>query len=131
MVSRTELQELLMDLQHDLGKYVAMPLTFLPAGAGPRDVKQALHKALMETRPGKGRPEGARALWERFRQEAGEDVLVVPGYRAMEQTVERALCWESVAASPDAAVDRAAVEADLGAVTPAIRTVIQALERVG
>ena len=131
MANKTELQELLLDLQHDLGKYLSMPLTFLPAGAPPNAVHQALHKALLETRPGKGRPEGARVLWERFCQEAGEAVLIIPGYRAMEETVERALGWEAVASQPGATVNRAAAEADLAAVTPAIRNLIQALEHAG
>lgn len=124
--SNTPLPDLLLDLAHDLGKYLRMPLAFLPRDAPPHEVHAAVRKALLETRPG---PKPARTVWESFLAEAGP-LPRNAAMTAMTRAVERALRWETQAKAPAATLDRDAVEADFNAVGKAIRTALAATEGV-
>ncbi|MFZ4580802.1 MAG: hypothetical protein ACOYOB_20665, partial [Myxococcota bacterium] len=86
-----ELAEHLLDLQHDLGKYLRLPLDLLPATATPDQVRQAVWTALHATRRGAGRAVGARALWQAFLDAASDDWRDLSGAEALQQAVERAL----------------------------------------
>lgn len=124
MPTSTALADLLMDLAHDLGKYIRMPLAFLPRDAPAHEVHAALRKALLETRPG---PRSARQVWAGFLAEAG--VLPdTPAFHAMRDAVEHALRWEAVARAANTELDRTEVEADLNAVHKAVRNALAALE---
>jgi hypothetical protein len=123
---REELEDLLLDLQHDLGKYIRLPLSFLPAEAATDEVRAALCTALVETRRSPRGVRSARAIWDAFAGEAREHLTSSPAYAALVQTVERALAWERALGGDDD-IDRPRLERELGAVTPAIRAVIEEL----
>ncbi len=127
--SHDQLCDLLLDLQHDLGKYLRQPLAYLPAGAAPSDVRAAVHRALRETRRGPGGVRAAREIWAAFTGSCAADLRDLAGWTPLVQAVDRALAWEE-AAGAAAQLDRAAVSADLGAVEPAIRALLDELRGV-
>lgn len=121
------LQELLADLQHDLGKYLRMPLSFLPPDAPYEDVHKALRKALLCTRETPNGVRSARGIWTAFCADARPALEDQPLFVELERAVARALLWEDAAQAPPAPLPRPALEADLQAVTPAIRALLNAL----
>ena len=124
--TRAELIDLLLELQHDLGKYLVMPLLFLPKEAGPEAIREALHKALFATREGPRGKRTARAIWEAFLDEGGAALRLARGLPQLSATVERALGWASHVDDPK--LDRGQLEIELGAVAPAVRALIRELE---
>lgn len=105
----------LADLQHDLGKYLRMPLGFLPRDASNDQVRAAMRKALLETRPARS----ARSLWEAYLHACDDRVRGCAGFEVLQAAVDDALAWEE--RLDDDAIDRAAVERDFAAVQDAIR----------
>lgn len=122
-----ELLDILVELQHDLGKYLRVPLGFLPAGASDAEVRGALRRALLQTRTSGGHTVSARQLWERACEEGGTTLARAPGFAAVEQAVERALAWEA-ALQQEAPVDRQQAQADLSGVAEAIRNLVTDLQ---
>ena len=124
--------ELLLDLKHDLGKYLLLPLALLPKGADDAAVRDALERALLRTRTrqveGKEQAQGAREIWQRFAAELSGSGLPPAALAELERTLERALQWEH-ALHAQAALERAAVERDLGAVQAAIARLIDEARR--
>ena len=55
------------DAKHDLGKYVAFQLRWLPPQAGAAELLEALRADVLETRRGPGGAESAPAIWARLR----------------------------------------------------------------
>jgi 4-alpha-glucanotransferase len=115
----------LCDLQHDLGKYILLPLSFLPADAPAVEIRAALRRALSETRSNRDRVVPARELWREFQAAVGDSLEHLSTYAALRRAVERALAWEEMTGE----LDRAAVTADLAAVRPAVRAVIDEVKR--
>lgn len=128
------LADALADLAHDLGKAVRRPLAWLPADASDADVRQAAEEALLATRRKGSERISAQALWDAFLAEVEPPQVgtggpaVGPAWAAMVAAVERALAW-AARLDPPEPLDRAALEADLAAVTPAIRALIEEVER--
>ncbi len=118
--------DLVADLQHDLGKYLRMPLSFLPRDAAPGEVRDALGRALRATMRGPAGPRGARDLWGDFLAEAPAALQTTPDFATLTRVVEQALSWEAQLEG-DAPLDRTAIETDLGAVGPAIRELLTTL----
>ncbi len=121
---KEELLEALFDLAHDLGKYLRLPLAWLPAEATEAEVRVALERALLRTREGAAGVVSARALWDRFREETGGGAEGLDSFPALAAAVAQALSWEDRLAGP---IDRAAALHDLSAVGDAIRTAIEEL----
>jgi hypothetical protein len=115
--------ELLLDLKHDLGKYLLLPIALLPRDADAGALHAALERALRSTRSAGGVTRSAREVWHGFRAELG--AALPPGQRldALHAAVERALDWER-ALTAQAALDRAALERDFTAVQTAIAALI-------
>ncbi len=111
-----DLLDALSDLQHDLGKYIAMPVTMLPASASDADLREALRSALLETRRSPAGIRSARSLWDAFLAEVGDALTETPGWRPLNAAVDRALAWEARLAG-NAPLDRGAVTDDLRAVS--------------
>ncbi|MFH1808125.1 MAG: hypothetical protein ABIJ09_05235 [Pseudomonadota bacterium] len=126
-MTRTELEDLLLDLKHDLGKHLAMPVTFLPADASAELAHQALRRALLQTRSGPSGVQSARALWQAFVDEAAGQLEHLPAHPDLCRTVARALAWEHVARAEAADFDRARALGDLRAVSTAIQAVLEEL----
>ncbi|MCA9539880.1 MAG: hypothetical protein KC620_13375 [Myxococcales bacterium] len=113
-----DLQDALDDLQHDLGKYIRLPLTMLPADADADAVRAAATTALLRTRRGADGPVSAEQLWLRFCDEADGALDALQGWARLTAAVDRALAWR---AALDGRLDRAVLTADLSAVGDAIR----------
>lgn len=126
--ARALLVDALLDLQHDLGKYIRMPIAFLPREADNSALRKALTKALRQTRSGPGGVHSARSLWHDFEREVGEALAGQPGYLQLVEVVQTALAWEAVLDDGAAVLDRPRIEAELGAVVTAIRELIGAVE---
>lgn len=128
MITADDTVDLLADLAHDLGKYLRLPLAWLPAEADEAAVREAAREALLETRRRGGEVTPASALWASFLGEVGENLNHFNGWPALVATVERALSWADRLEGP---LDRAALTADLAAVAPAIRALLDAVDRHG
>lgn len=128
---KEELLDLLLDLQHDLGKYIRLPLAFLPKEADQESLRLALNKALLQTRSGPTGVVTAEQLWQAFLEAVGEDVAFAKelqqrlSFRQLKQSVAQALIWQQSLTEPAAELKRSTIEKDLGRVTQAIRSVIQ------
>ncbi|MBI5495215.1 MAG: hypothetical protein HY904_09300 [Deltaproteobacteria bacterium] len=121
-------RELLADLAHDLGKYLRMPVAFLPAAASDDEVRDAARRALLETRVTPTGTRGARALWEAFLAEGGDALRGREGFDELERAVARALAWETRVRDGGSALERPALVADFSAVSAAIRALSQRLD---
>lgn len=119
--------ERLFDLRHDLGKYLRLPLTMLPASATPAEVRAALEVALRRTRSVGGRARSAREIWQAFERELAPELGERPAFEAVTRAVEQALSWEPALDAADAPLDRAHIERDLRAVGDAIDALIDEL----
>ena len=117
----------LMDLSHDLGKYLRLPLAMLPEDASPAEICVALETALLRTRVGPQGVRAAREIWLEIRAELAEPLAGNTGFEALESAVERALAWER--ALGGGGIDRAALSADFEDVTLCIRALIEEVSR--
>ncbi|MCA9543286.1 MAG: hypothetical protein KC613_02820 [Myxococcales bacterium] len=121
-MERDELMDVLLDLKHDLGKHLPRPVRWLPPDASADDLRAALRQALERTHGGRS----AAALWADAEGELAS-VAQRPAFQALALAVQRALAWGARLDDPDAALDRAAVEADLLAVGPAVAALMDAV----
>lgn len=119
-VDRMDLEDALAELAHDLGKYVRLPLAWLPADASDAEVRAAAERALFETRRAGDQVTAAATLWADFRAEVGDALAAFASWPALCHAVEVALGWS---ARLDG-LDRAQITADLSAVAPAIRRLL-------
>lgn len=123
-MERMDLEDALAELAHDLGKYLRLPLAWLPADASDDDVRTAARQALLATRRAGDETIPAADIWAAFTQEVGDSLTRYPGWTTLTQRVERAFAWTGRLDGP---LDRAAVTADMSAVSPAIRSLLQSL----
>ena len=121
-LSSGERVDVLLDLQHDLGKYLRLPLAMLPADADDDALREAARVALLRTRRGPDETVPAATLWAHFIAEAG-DPAGTPAGDALIEAVERALAWAPRLEQP-APLDKGALLRDLSAVTAAIRALL-------
>lgn len=124
-----ELIELLLELQHDLGKYIRLPLAMLPANASNAEVREALEMGLIYTRQGPGGTRSAETIWRDFLDEAQERLRGFQAFPALCDTVEHALAWRSSLTPTAPPIERDALDSDLQRVSEAIRNVIVEIER--
>lgn len=119
-MDRDDLLDVLADLTHDLGKHLPRPVRWLPPEADEAAVRAALTAALAAPAGG----ESAAALWAEG-VEALAPLAHTPAVQALHAVMARALGWQ---ARLDGPLDRAAIEADLLAVAPALRAVMDGIE---
>lgn len=122
-MSDPDLEDALSDLAHDLGKGIHRPLAWLPAEADAGAVRAAVEEALFATRRRGDERTSAATLWGAFLAEVGPRTGAA--WAAMVAAVDRALAWGAWTGP----LDRAQVQADFAAVTPAIRAVLEEIER--
>jgi len=120
--------DLLLDLKHDLGKYLLLPIGLLPKDAGEPELRDALRRALLQTRVSRGQSQSARELWQAFAAELGSELAGSAALAQLRAAVERALAWER-ALAPEVALERALLERDLQAVQAAIAALIAEVRR--
>lgn len=126
--SRDDLLDALLELQHDLGKYLSLPLAWLPPDAGPDEVREAALKALKKTRTSPTGSRSARDLWQAFLDEAEGGLKEAGKWPPLKTAVARALAWTETIEMADAPPDRAMITEDFRRVTNAIRDLIKELE---
>lgn len=119
----------LLDLKHDLGKYLRLPLTALPPEASDTDLREAVRTALFKTRRGPAGTRAARDLWCAFRDDVGAELTSRPAWTDLREAVEHALAWEAALEGNGRRVVRAEVERDFAAVTAAIQRLITDLRQ--
>jgi hypothetical protein len=120
--SPDDLLDALLDLQHDLGKYLRLPLAWLPPDAHESEVMAATVKALTCTREGPGGVRPASTIWADFRTEVGDALTAFRGWAVLTAAVARALAWRDNLSSP---LPRERVLADFTAVGVAISALIE------
>jgi len=121
---REELLDMLYDLQHDLGKYLRLPLAMLPARASDEEVRQAVRAALQETRKSPSGIRAAQDIWDDFLMEEKGLLAPFPARARLVNAVDRALGWTSRLDAP-AALDRALVRRDFESVSRAAADLIE------
>lgn len=124
-LSRDDVLDALLDLKHDLGKYVRLPVAMLPDHASDAELLEALETSLLRTRSGPGGVRSAEDLWSEFADEVGDALDGYESARGLREAVGRALAWRDALGQAGRVVDRLAVEADLGAVGEAIQRLIE------
>jgi hypothetical protein len=125
---QTEIVDAMLDVKHDLGKYIRMPIAMLPADAPDALVRAALLQALQRTRSGPRGVRSARFIWDAFCAEAAEVLKEEPAFAALTEAVARALAWEDRAAAAEP-IDRSSVEADFAAVGARIQELLDEVSR--
>lgn len=128
MNAQTVVVDRLHDLQHDLAKYIRMPLTFLPSHSTAYDLRDALHRALRETYRRGDRVIRADELWGECVEWLPAPVKQLESFRRLEHTVKRALAWERAIDDPAAALERSVLLADFSAIGAAIDLLIMDVE---
>ena len=88
---KDELIEILIDLKHDLGKYLFLHLSHLTVDSPADMVKDALKAALFETRKVGGRIQTALEIWDRYRDEIDALGYAFSGYGLLQEAVREAL----------------------------------------
>jgi hypothetical protein len=130
--------ELLLDLKHDLGKYLLLPLALLPKNADDAALRDALMRALLQTRTRRvpadpnggngGKHVSAEELWRDAAAELQRSGCAREALARIDAAVQRALAWQHALAR-QGALDRSAIERDLGAVQSAIAELIDEARR--
>ncbi|MFO8071015.1 MAG: hypothetical protein R6V85_03985 [Polyangia bacterium] len=123
-IGREDLLDALLDLDHDLGKHIRLPVSMLPASASPVELREALATALLRTRRGPRGTSGAREIWREFEREAGGALAGLRGAENLTAALAAALSWEDVLEG-GARIDRDALERDLTEVREKIRDLIE------
>ena len=113
--------ELLDDLLHDLGKYIALPINMLPKGAHVEEFRLALEAALKRTRNGPTGAQSARQLWAEFVADSGNAYEARRGWSRLQSAVDAALAWEHKLSTGVDTLNRAQAQRDLNDVATAIR----------
>ena len=126
-MERDDLLDLLLDLQHDLGKYLKLPLGMLPGDADQSQLRAALGDALLHTQRGPRGAVDARTLWERFMPEL-KAALSSEELSPLSRAVERALAWQA-RLQDDRPLSREAIWPDLTAVGQAIDELLAEVRR--
>ena len=126
--TREELAETLYDLNHDLGKYIKLPLAMLPKDATQTQIARAVRRGIDETRNGPRGVVSAEMLIDRFDSEWGELLRGRSTYDALKQAVERAVAWAAIAVDEPESLPRETVMADLNAVSEAISMLLSEVE---
>lgn len=118
----------LYDLQHDLAKYIRMPLTFLPSHATDVELREALHRALRETYRRGDEIIRAESLWRECVATIPSSVRRSESFQRLENAVTRALAWEHSIDDHDQSLDRQEILSDFGSITAAIDLLIVDVE---
>jgi len=119
--SRDDLIDALLDLKHDLGKYIRLPVAILPDDATATEVREALHGAIHHTRKGPGDTRSAQQIWASFVGEAGTALGDSSRMRGLTEAVEQAIGL----ASQDELPPREQLVVRLGAVSERIQLLLE------
>ena len=121
--------ELLDDLLHDLGKYIALPVNMLPKAAPVEDFRLALEAALKRTRKGPTGVQSARQIWVEFVADSGNAYESRNGWSRLQSAVTAALAWEQRLDTDGNTLNRAQAQRDLTFVATAIRELMSEIRK--
>ncbi|MBN2715498.1 MAG: hypothetical protein JXX14_06560 [Deltaproteobacteria bacterium] len=93
--AKDELIDILLDLKHDLGKYLFLHLSHLTADSPVEATLEALRVALLETRVVGGKPQSAAEIWQRYRQEIDALNYSFNGRERLNRVIEDALAMHT------------------------------------
>jgi len=113
--------ESLDDLLHDLGKYIALPITMLPPTAHHTELRDAVQSALLKTRTSPMGTQTAQAIWDTFCKEVGNQLTGFRGWHRLIEAVDTACAWAERINDTTLVIDRTQVTDDMRAVSAAIR----------
>ena len=128
MENREELLDLLADLQHNLGKYIRLPMAMLGEGAGEEAYREALRCALLETRKGPSGVLSAQQIWDDFVKKAGGRLRGLSEFKVMVSAVKRALESEMYIDPGSPPMPMADIQEDFAAISDAIRHLMEGVE---
>ncbi len=113
----------ILDLKHDLGKHIRLPVSLLPEDASDAELRETVTRALTKTRSGPTGTRSARDIWEGFVAEAVGAVSSRKAFAPLLESVARALEWEGRAAAGEA-LDRRSLALELEAVGTRIQELL-------
>jgi hypothetical protein len=116
-----DILELLDDLLHDLGKYIALPITMLPEKASQTDLRNAIFFAVRETRTSPLGTQTAQEIWQTFCDDSGNQLVNLPGWHTLTRAVEVACAWADRVGQEAYEINRINLTNDMRAVSAAIR----------
>jgi hypothetical protein len=119
--------DLLLDLKHDLGKYICMPLAMLPTDAAPEEIRRALRCALVETRKAGAGTRSAADIWQTFLVEAPQSLTEMPLFADLARCVNDALPLRVFAEGDAPLPDRQELLAVLQEIAVVIQKLIEEL----
>ncbi len=94
----------MLDLQHDLGKYLRLPVAMLPAAAGSDELREAVCEGAFRTRRGPAGVRAAQEIWDDLCAEAAGRLDAFGAWeragRALKQALELGARARSGAALP-------------------------------
>ena len=124
-----DLIDALMDLKHDLGKYIRIPFSMLSQTASAGEVESALETALRRTRSGPSGVRSAKEIWDAFAGEVGDVLKSKKEYGALAGAVEKALSHEAALGGSAPMPDRETLEADMAKVGKCIQELVEEVAR--
>lgn len=124
-----DLIDVLMDLKHDLGKYIRLPFSMLSQTASSEEVESALETALRRTRSGPSGVRTAKDIWDAFAGEVGDSLESKKEYGALARAVAKALSHEAALCGSVPMPDRETLEADMADVGKCIQELVEEVAR--
>ena len=128
MPTSQALLDALLDLSHDLGKHLQLPLALLPKSATAQQLISTVHDCLLRTRRSAHGDVSARALWDAFVSETASPWQQCSEFVALERSVVDALAWEprlnALVKHDDTTAIRQAIAGDFRRVADCIAAVI-------
>ena len=119
--ARVELIEHIEDLEHDLGKYLLLPLAMLPHDASSKMVVDAALQGLLRTRSHNGQSQTALELFEQFQRVFEAQCEPLSHWQSLVEAMKVAWAWHKKLQDGEVVVARKAIESDFRAVGQAIR----------
>jgi hypothetical protein len=125
---KDKLLEDLSDLEHDLGKYIVLPISFLPKDAGKDEILDAVRRALTQTQVKAARTLSAKAIWDGFQKKWSILNGRSESYKSLCSAVDRALGLKEELDLGRERIERGNVQRILGNVREQIEIVIEEVE---
>jgi hypothetical protein len=125
---REELIEVLLDLKHDLGKYIKLPVVMLPKDASSDVLAAQVVRAVQETRKSARGTLSARDLFAAFDEIWQPYLEASPAYERLRRAINDAEHLSALAKTAPLDLTRAEVEPRLCAVSDAIVALLREVE---
>jgi hypothetical protein len=130
-MSNDELLDILLDLEHDLIKYLRLPLSLVQVTDSPEIIRETLRKALFETHKGMAGTRSARVIWMGFLDESRGAMDKFKAFGRLTQCANRMLAWEAMLLPDSPQINLDEVKEDVGCLAKAMTDLIAEVSNAG